>query len=283
MSYDARMERYVKLREEIKKEREEKKRDPIEEEKRKIRQEEEELKIERRKAREEIKKEDEEWKKYKEELKEFKKQYKKAGKKKRKELKDEKRKRYEEWKDRREKRRKMKEKRAEENKGWRKKRDDINHKKESLGIMTVITALAAVLLVIDNCTRKIYKLPLFVSGKNITAEEIAAALKELVPKELQFLISDNGRQFTAQVFKAFASQKGFIHVRITPYRPKTNGIAERGVRTIKEMLIPYSWNNHVELIPVLVKVLMEYNDRPHQGIKGFSPNEYERRVVNCIA
>jgi hypothetical protein len=47
---------------------------------------------------------------------------------------------------------------------------------------------------------------LFVSGKNITAEEIAAALKELVPKELQFLISDNGGQFTAQVFKAFASQ-----------------------------------------------------------------------------
>jgi transposase InsO family protein len=282
LCYDEQMERYVQLREEIKREREEEKKDPKREKKRKIRQEEEELRMERRSIREKRKKEDEEWKEYREERKNFNEYYNKLGREEKGSLMMEKKQRDKEWKVRKEERRRLKEKRRKEDEEWREKRRVINQMKESLGMRRVLRALVTVLLVMDNCTRKIYGLPLFVSGRKVTAEEVVAALREVLPKGIRFLISDNGRQFDAEVFKALASQKRFIHVRITPYRPRTNGIAERGIRTIKEVLERHSWENHGELMPILNDAIRWYNDRPHQGIGGLSPNEYERRLVQCV-
>jgi transposase InsO family protein len=70
-----------------------------------------------------------------------------------------------------------------------------------------------------------------------------------------------------------------MHVRITPHRPATNGIAERYVERLKDMLAEREWKNTDELLKILEVVMNEYNEAPHQGLDGLSPNEFERRIL----
>ena len=63
-------------------------------------------------------------------------------------------------------------------------------------------------------------LPLFVAGPHVTAELIVAALKVLLPPELQFLITDRGTHFTAQAFRTLMQDEEFIHVLIARHRPQ---------------------------------------------------------------
>jgi transposase InsO family protein len=137
----------------------------------------------------------------------------------------------------------------------------------------------AILVVTDNCTRRCLGLPLFVAGPKVTAEEVVAALRALLPAELQFLISDRGTHFTARPFAAFAEEEGFVHVLIARHRPESNGIAERFVRTLKAWLAERGWDGVGGLEPLLAQFATEYNDRPHQGlaIPGLSPNEFAAR------
>lgn len=48
--------------------------------------------------------------------------------------------------------------------------------------------------------------------------------------------SDNGPQFASEGFQAFAQGWGFDHVTSSPRFPQSNGVAERAVRTIKNLL-----------------------------------------------
>ncbi len=136
-----------------------------------------------------------------------------------------------------------------------------------------------VLLIIDNCTRQCLGLPLFVVGAQVTAEMVVTALRELLPPELQFLVSDRGTHFTAHVFQELARNKGFTHVLIARHRPESNGMAERFVWTLKEWLRDKSWKDVQQLATLLAAFRAEYDDRPHQGLPdpGLSPNEYAKR------
>jgi transposase InsO family protein len=181
------------------------------------------------------------------------------------------------WQSKRNERKKMVAKRREEDKAWRERRNEIRVRKADL-LNAIIQSLVAVLIVIDNCTRKIYRLPAFASGRHVTAQEIKEELKTILPESIRYLISDNGTQFIEKGFQAFMAQRGIIHIRISPHRPASNGIAERPIRTIKECLRQRSWNGIDRLCEVIDEVNAYYNDRPHQGIGGLSPNEYERRL-----
>lgn len=48
------------------------------------------------------------------------------------------------------------------------------------------------------------------------------------------------------------------------------------------MLAEKEWRNGEEFMMVLEEVITSYNDAPHQGLDGLSPNEYERRLM-CMA
>jgi transposase InsO family protein len=137
----------------------------------------------------------------------------------------------------------------------------------------------AILVVTDNCTRQCLGLPLFAAGPKVTAEVVVAALRALLPDELQFLISDRGTHFTANPFAQFAQEEDFVHVLIARHRPESNGIAERFVRTLKEWLAERAWSGVEALALCLEQCCAAYNDRPHQGLAlpGLSPNEFAAR------
>ena len=118
------------------------------------------------------------------------------------------------------------------------------------------------------------------AGSHVTAEMVVEALRFLLPANLQFMISDRGTHFAADVFQQFAKGADFIHVVIARHRPQSNGIAERFVRTLKKWLADKAWHSDQELLEFLNLFLLEYNDRPHQGlpISGLSPNEYAQRI-----
>ncbi len=53
------------------------------------------------------------------------------------------------------------------------------------------------------------------------------------------LVSDNGPQFTSEVFALFLSRNGVRHTRVLPYIPASNGAAERSVQIAKKALKKY--------------------------------------------
>lgn len=167
--------------------------------------------------------------------------------------------------------------RQDEDAVWRQERMRL---RQALADVPVVTDWRAVLIVTDNCTRQCYDLPLFRNGPHVTAEQVVDQLRNVLPRHVQFVISDRGTHFTAQAFAQLAQDTRFIHVPIARHRPETNGIAERCVRTLKEWLLQYEWQSDDELEALLRQFCTMYNDRPHQGIgiPGLSPNEFAGRM-----
>lgn len=138
----------------------------------------------------------------------------------------------------------------------------------------------AILVVTDNCTRQCLGLPVFRTGAKVTSSEVIAALKLILPAELQFLISDQGKHFHTKHMALLAQEKDFAHVLVYRHRPESNGIAERFVLTLKKWLQSLSWQSVEELEKWVRLFQPVYNDRPHQGlgIPGLSPNEFAKRI-----
>jgi transposase InsO family protein len=170
--------------------------------------------------------------------------------------------------------------RTAEDAAWRQARQAIRQALAELAATPLVSVWLAILVVIDNGTRRCLQLPLFVTGAHVTAAEIVAQLRQHWPAGLQFVISDNGAQFIADAFAQLAQDMEFLHVRIAPHRPQTNGVAERFVRTLKEWLAWHTWQTPEELTTLLAEFIVYYNDRPHQGaeLAGLSPNEFAERL-----
>lgn len=180
------------------------------------------------------------------------------------------------WRAERAERRRDLAQRGEEDAGWRASRDELRKRGAGIG---AITLWIAVLVIVDNCTRRSLGLPLFVLGPHVTAELVVEALKALLPKELRYLIADGGTHFASQAMRELAKAQGFVRVPLARHRPQSNGIAERFIETLKDWLADKEWHTPEELATLLAEFLVYYNDRPHQGreLAGLSPNEYAAR------
>jgi len=275
ISYNEKMDAYVLMRN-LKEEKPENNQGCTVEEMEKkaaVKQTVEEIRGWRRKIRIERRKEDETWQNYRNERRTLLLEWKRMSRKKRKRLKEWKRRNDDEWDRRIAEWRKVIIKREKEDEEWRKKQRGL---KEQMNIC--ITSLAAILVILDNCTRKCIGLPVFMTGRSVTADDVIAALELKLPPDLKYIISDNGRQFIAEAFQKLCDSRDIVQVRITRHRPATNGIAERFVQRLKEMLEEKQWIKEEELKKILSEIIEEYNDAPHQGLDGLSPNEYERRI-----
>ena len=73
---------------------------------------------------------------------------------------------------------------------------------------------------------------------NTTSSVVIKHMKSIfarhgIPVEV---LSDNGPQYSSGLFKKFSTEWGFIHKTSSPLYPKSNGLAERTVQTVKRIL-----------------------------------------------
>ena len=73
---------------------------------------------------------------------------------------------------------------------------------------------------------------------NTSSRMVIGKLKEIFARYgiPDVLYSDNGPQYSSEEFQKFAREWGFNHVTCSPYHPQSNGLAERAVRSAKDLL-----------------------------------------------
>lgn len=134
-----------------------------------------------------------------------------------------------------------------------------------------------ILVVCDYATRY----PEAVALKSIDAEHVAEALITLFSRVgvVEEILTDQGTNFTSQLFAELYRLLHVKAVRTSPYHPQTDGLVERFNRTLKDMLkktVAEEGKDWDKLLPYL---LFAYREVP-QSSTGFSPFElmYGRAV-----
>jgi transposase InsO family protein len=87
------------------------------------------------------------------------------------------------------------------------------------------------------------------------------------------VLTDNGSAFRSKSFAAACHDLGLSHSFTRPYRPQTNGKAERFIQSaLREWAYGIPYNHSSERTAMLERWIHHYNwHRPHQGIKGVAP------------
>lgn len=83
------------------------------------------------------------------------------------------------------------------------------------------------------------------------------------------IVSDNGSCFTSTEFENFTKQNGIKHVKVAPYHPSSNGLAERGVQTFKEGMKKQKQGT---IETKVSRFLFSYRTNP-QSTTGITPSE----------
>ncbi|BES96441.1 Hypothetical Protein NTJ_09253 [Nesidiocoris tenuis] len=96
------------------------------------------------------------------------------------------------------------------------------------------------------------------------------------------VVSDNGPQFVSNEFELFLRENGIKHIKCTPYHPRSNGLAERAVRTFKRRM-EASKNQQTDLQWRAQNVLLSYRITPHRTT-GRTPGEvmFGRRLLTSL-
>lgn len=79
------------------------------------------------------------------------------------------------------------------------------------------------------------------------------------------IVTDNGPPFSSIHFEQFAQKLNIVLTKSPAYHPQSNGLAERGVQTIKNCLKKYLSDEKLKYLPIQVKlnkILMCYNNTP---------------------
>ncbi|MFH1287563.1 MAG: integrase core domain-containing protein [bacterium] len=94
---------------------------------------------------------------------------------------------------------------------------------------------------------------------------------EMLPFTVECIYSDNGKEFKG-AFKHLCSTYLIPQKFTKPYRPQTNGKAERVIKTIKGLLRKHHFTSREERRRHLYAIVRYYNNvRPHQSLEGRSP------------
>jgi len=102
---------------------------------------------------------------------------------------------------------------------------------------------------------------------------------------IRALLTDNGSPFLAHDFQAACQRFRIRHKRTRPYRPQTNGKAERFIQTtLREWAYVRAYRSSAERARALGPFLRHYNHkRPHAGIAGATPiSRINSRVNNLM-
>ena len=115
------------------------------------------------------------------------------------------------------------------------------------------------------------KYPEVVNMNTTTSSATINILREVFSRQglPEILVSDNGPQFTSSEFQEFCAQNGIRHRTSSPYKPSTNGQAERVVQILKTAL-KQAHLTGTNVDTVLARYLLRYRNTPH-STTGESP------------
>jgi transposase-like protein len=100
------------------------------------------------------------------------------------------------------------------------------------------------------------------------------------------VMTDNGSAFRSKRFAAACRKLGLRHVFTRPYRPQTNGKAERFIQSaLREWAYGIPYRHSLERTAMLSRWMHHYNwHRPHHGIGRIAPvNRLARSRNNLLA
>lgn len=102
---------------------------------------------------------------------------------------------------------------------------------------------------------------------------------EMLPFTVECIYSDNGKEFKG-AFKQLCIRYNIPQQFTKPYRPQTNGKAERVIKTIKGLLRKHHFTSREERRRILYAIVRYYNHlRPHQSLGGISPLDCLRKYI----
>jgi transposase InsO family protein len=133
------------------------------------------------------------------------------------------------------------------------------------------------LTMIDRFSRFVAVVPL---KNSRSATVIAAILKHWIYRfgVPEFILSDNGPQFTAKVFKQFRNLYHFKHRTSARYHPQTNGMIERFHRYLKQRAVLAGIDKNLDFLSgdewedLLAPIVFAYNATVTR-MTGYSPHE----------
>jgi len=91
---------------------------------------------------------------------------------------------------------------------------------------------------------------------------------------IQRVLTDRGSTYRSKLFAATCRQLGLKHLFTRPYRPQTNGKAERFIQTItREWAYARSYDSSLHRASFLTYYLHDYNfHRPHSALNSLPPS-----------
>ncbi|XP_042149803.1 uncharacterized protein K02A2.6-like [Ixodes scapularis] len=88
---------------------------------------------------------------------------------------------------------------------------------------------------VDSSSKWVQVLPMSSTTSPKTVEKLMAVFAQFgLPEEV---VTDGGPQFRSEEFKNFLKDQGVVHTMTPPYRPASNGAAEKAVQTVKRALL----------------------------------------------
>ena len=132
---------------------------------------------------------------------------------------------------------------------------------------------------IDRATRSVFYAR-YDHKDEMGAEDFARKAIDFFPFKINKILTDNGKEFLNDIFKAVVEANEIEHRRTRAYRPQTNGMVERFNRRISEVVSDNKVNNHDELWKILLWYLIDYNFRsPQRVLGGMTPYDKDVRMV----
>jgi transposase InsO family protein len=98
------------------------------------------------------------------------------------------------------------------------------------------------------------------------------------------VMTDNGSGYVSHAFRTMMVSLQARHLRTRPYTPRTNGKAERFIQSVlRECAYARAYRRSGLRIAALGAWIRYYNrERPHMGIRGLSPQQRLRSLVNNV-
>lgn len=139
-------------------------------------------------------------------------------------------------------------------------------------------------IAIDAHSRSSYAEVLPDEKKETTAAFLQRALFHYACQGVQVrrILTDNGMCYHSKLVQAVCESQGIRHTFTRPYRPQTNGKAERFIQTaLREWAYRLAYQSSEQRSQALKAWLHHYNHhRPHSALAGLSPAEKLNNVLS---